>query len=74
MSTAEITAYLYGAERAGEYRHIAGYLTEAKTAQRAQLDPLRQQAFDKLKGDRWNHWVARGFWEARGAGHVVPEV
>lgn len=74
MSTAEITAYLYGVKLAGEGQPVITYLRQSHVMQRAMLDVDEKAAFDKLKGDRWSHWVARGFWETAGTGRVVPEV
>jgi len=64
MSTAEITAYLYGAECAAANVPIHRvFLRPAWRFAAGQEEELRQAAL-KLGGDKFAYWVRRGMDEA----------
>lgn len=60
MSTAEITAYLAGADLANAHQSVTQFLTRPAAYRDAALGLDGEQAAKTLGGDLWAYWVRRG--------------
>lgn len=64
MTTAEIVAYLVGADLAARGSPAGRFLAMPAKYASQLLSPQELEAREKLGGDMWGHWVMRGYMEA----------
>lgn len=65
MSTAEITAYLYGSQLRKNGVPVVAYLNQSWRSIKADLGDADLGAVARLSRERWAQWVRRGWDDAQ---------